>query len=187
MTNSAHVLATMVLMAVGSVFLSPITATAAAPVATRHVAAVRTVVTMRIHVPPTPTTVSSTTTTTFLAPVVIPAAPTTTVPAAPPAPATAPAPASTTTAPAPNGIGYGCTPALAYLQAHAAPGFVFECPGWADGRQAMTCYNIAGLCAGAKLIAIATPCPAAYMNEASNSWVVVGKSNTAIDPYGYCH
>lgn len=178
----------MVLMAVGSVFLSPITATAAAPVATRHAAAtVSAVVTTRIHVPRTPTTAPSTTTTTLLAPVVVPAAPTTTVPAASPAPATAPAPAPTATAPAPNGIGYGCTPALAYLQAHAAPGFVFECPGWADGRQAMTCYNIAGLCAGAKLIAIATPCPAAYMNEASNSWVVVGESNAAIDPYGYCH
>jgi len=36
------------------------------------------------------------------------------------------------------------------------------------------------------VIAIATPCPAAYMNEASNSWVLVGKSNAALDPNGDC-
>jgi hypothetical protein len=83
-------------------------------------------------------------------------------------------------------VGYGCGPALAYLEAHAAPGFRFECPGWADGRQAMTCINIAGLCAGEELIAIADPCPAAYMNEASNSWVLTGRSHAPIDPYGYC-
>jgi hypothetical protein len=25
------------------------------------------------------------------------------------------------------------------------------------------------------------------MNEASNSWVILGDSNAVIDPYGYCH
>lgn len=82
--------------------------------------------------------------------------------------------------------GYGCAYALSYLAAHAAPGFAFQCPGYAAGHQAMTCINVAGLCPGAKLIAIAVPCAAAYMNEASNSWVLTGKSDAPIDPYGYC-
>jgi hypothetical protein len=82
--------------------------------------------------------------------------------------------------------GYGCTAALSYLQAHAAPGFSFECPGYAEGHQAMTCVNVAGVCPGAKLIAISIPCAAAYMNESSNSWVLSGKSDAPIDPYGYC-
>lgn len=64
---------------------------------------------------------------------------------------------------------------------------MLECPGWADGHQAMTCDNVAGVCPGAKVIAISVPCAAAYMNEASNSWVIIGESNAAIDPYGYCH
>jgi hypothetical protein len=81
---------------------------------------------------------------------------------------------------------YGCVPALAYLRSHAAPGFTFQCPGWADGHQAMTCENIPGLCPGTSLIAIAVPCAAAYMNEASNSWVLTGRSDAPIDPYGYC-
>ena len=82
--------------------------------------------------------------------------------------------------------GYGCGPALAYLAAHAAPGFTFECPGYAMGNQAMTCVNHAPQCAGQRIIAIAVPCPAAYMNEAHNSWVLIGQA-TGIDPYGYCH
>ena len=82
--------------------------------------------------------------------------------------------------------GYGCGPALAYLAAHAAPGFTFQCPGYAMGNQAMTCVNHAPQCAGQRIIAIAVPCPAAYMNEAHNSWVLIGQG-TGIDPYGYCH
>jgi hypothetical protein len=82
--------------------------------------------------------------------------------------------------------GYGCAAALSYLSAHAAPGFTFECPGYAMGRQAMTCVNHAPECAGRKIIAIAVPCPAAYMNEAHNSWVLTG-TGSGIDPYGYCH
>jgi hypothetical protein len=31
------------------------------------------------------------------------------------------------------------------------------------------------------------PCAAAYMNEAHNSWVVLGDISGPIDPYGYCH
>jgi hypothetical protein len=82
--------------------------------------------------------------------------------------------------------GYGCAAALAYLAAHSAPGFTFECPGYAMGNQAMTCVNHAPECAGQKIIAIAVPCAAAYMNEAHNSWVLIGQA-TGIDPYGYCH
>ena len=50
----------------------------------------------------------------------------------------------------------------------------------------MTCVNHAPECAGQKIIAIAVPCPAAYMNEANNSWVLTGRSGS-IDPFGYCH
>lgn len=82
---------------------------------------------------------------------------------------------------------YGCGPALAYLSAHAAPGFHFECPGYSLGHQAMTCINVSGVCAGEKLIVISVPCRAAYMNEASNSWSMQGLTNAPIDPYGYCH
>ncbi|HVA74113.1 MAG TPA: hypothetical protein VNF71_06070 [Acidimicrobiales bacterium] len=82
---------------------------------------------------------------------------------------------------------FGCGPALAYLAAHAAPGFHFECPGYSLGHQAMTCINVAGVCSGQKLIVITVPCRAAYMNESSNSWSMQGLSSAPIDPYGYCH
>jgi hypothetical protein len=50
----------------------------------------------------------------------------------------------------------------------------------------MTCINQAGICDNERLIAIADPCPAAYMNEASNSWVLTGASSAPLDPYGAC-
>ena len=50
----------------------------------------------------------------------------------------------------------------------------------------MTCINEAGVCANEDLIAIADPCAVAYMNEASNSWVMTGASDAPIDPYGAC-
>jgi hypothetical protein len=75
---------------------------------------------------------------------------------------------------------------LAYLSAYAYPGFALECPGNALGQDGMTCLNTAGLCPGAAFIAIAAACPAVYMNEASNSWVLEGKSTAPIDPYGVC-
>ncbi|HXW34384.1 MAG TPA: hypothetical protein VEJ87_07375, partial [Acidimicrobiales bacterium] len=82
---------------------------------------------------------------------------------------------------------YGCQAAINYLSAYAAPGFTFECPGYADGHQAMTCINDPPSCAGGQtVIAIAVPCAAAYMNEASNSWVLTDRLNSPIDPYGYC-
>ena len=76
---------------------------------------------------------------------------------------------------------------MTYLAAYAAPGFTVECPGYANGHQAMTCVDDPPSCgAEQKLIAIAVPCPAAYMNEASNSWVLTAQSDAVIDPYGYC-
>jgi hypothetical protein len=51
----------------------------------------------------------------------------------------------------------------------------------------MTCDNDATMCPGQKIIVITVPCAAAYMNEASNSWVLAGQSNAPIDPFGYCH
>ena len=81
---------------------------------------------------------------------------------------------------------YGCGPALAWLSTHSAPGFRFECPGYSLGHQAMTCVDVAGVCPGIRLITISVPCAAAYMNEASNSWVLTGQSNAPIDPYGHC-
>lgn len=99
-----------------------------------------------------------------------------------PEPARAETPAASTATPS----GYGCAAALAYLAANAAPGFTFQCPGNAWGHQAMTCVNHAPQCAGQKLITIAVPCAAAYMNEAHNSWVLTG-TGSGIDPYGYCH
>lgn len=50
----------------------------------------------------------------------------------------------------------------------------------------MTCVNIPGFCPGSRIIAIAVACPASWMNEANNSWVLTGRSTMALDPYGYC-
>jgi hypothetical protein len=81
---------------------------------------------------------------------------------------------------------WGCAAALTYLQAYAAKGFTLECPGYAEGREAMTCLNQPGACPGRSVIAIADPCPQAYMNEASNSFVILGLAATPIDPFGPC-
>jgi len=81
----------------------------------------------------------------------------------------------------------GCAAALTYLYAYAAPGFVFRCPAAADGHQAATmCVTTSSPCDSERLIEIGDPCPAAYMNEASNSWVLLGVSDVPIDPYGQC-
>jgi hypothetical protein len=83
---------------------------------------------------------------------------------------------------------WGCVAALAYLTAYAAPGFDLECPADAQGHQATTtCISEHARCDSGRFIEIADPCPAAYMNEASNSWLVLGLSDAPIDPYGYCH
>lgn len=92
----------------------------------------------------------------------------------------------TTSNTATAGPAYGCAAALAWLAAHAVPGFQLSCPGYAYGHQAVTCYHVASLCPGSAFIRIADPCPAAYMNEASNSWVLIGRRSGPIDPYGAC-
>jgi hypothetical protein len=139
---------------------------ATASSAPRALAAAKTPPTTAVPTTAVPTTAVPTT-----------AVPTTAVPTAPP---------TTEAAAASAAPGWGCGDALAYLQAHAAPGFTFACPGNALGHQGMTCVDVAGICPGEHLIAIADPCPAAYMNEASNSRVFAGLSDTAIDPYGSC-
>jgi hypothetical protein len=145
--------------------------------------------------PPAPTPAPAATTTTTTS---VPPAPTPT-PAPAPAPAPAAAPAATVAsapAPAPSdpsvvppvgqATAWGCGAALAYLQAYAAKSFTLECPGYAEGQEAMTCMNQAGVCPGTSVIAIADPCPEAYMNEASNSFVILGLADTPIDPFGPC-
>lgn len=112
--------------------------------------------------------------------------------AAPPPPATAlppPLASQTIVAPAPNqpDLASRCQAALDYLAAHAAPGFVASCPHYADGHEAATtCVGAPQCMPGSEFIWIADPCPAAYMNEASNSWVLTGQSTAPWDPYGYC-
>jgi hypothetical protein len=82
---------------------------------------------------------------------------------------------------------WGCQAALAYLSDHAAPGFVASCPHYAGGHQATTmCVGPPRCVPGTEYIWIADPCPAAYMNEASNSYVLTGQSTASWDPYGYC-
>jgi hypothetical protein len=78
---------------------------------------------------------------------------------------------------------WGCAAAVAYLAAHADPHFSIQCPGYAQGRQAMTCSDVAGVCPGVSEIVIAVPCPAAYENEAWNSWHIW---TGPYDPYGSC-
>ena len=93
--------------------------------------------------------------------------------------------------PAGEATAFGCAAALAYLTAYAAPGFTADCPADAGGHQAGTlCVTSVAAptpCDMARIIHIADPCAAAYMNEASNSWVLLGQSDTPIDPYGSCH
>ena len=105
-----------------------------------------------------------------------------------PAPAPVQSPTSAPQQPASQSstpTGYGCAAAIAYLHAHAEPSYAIACPGNAEGRQAMTCNYHAPECPNSRIIAIAVPCPAAYMNEAHNSWVLLGEAS-GIDPYGSC-
>ena len=77
-----------------------------------------------------------------------------------------------------------CAVALAYLAAHQAPGFRDSCAdGSALGHLGWTCSDQRGMCAGQRFIRIACPAPFVYMNEAHNSWVLLG-ARTGIDPYG---
>jgi hypothetical protein len=138
----------------------------------------------------TTTTTSSTTTTTTTppAPAVVVSTP---APAPPPAPVL-PAYGHATE--------WGCAAALAYLQAYAAPGFALDCPGYAEGHEAMTCLHgtpqYPDACPNGPTIAISDACPQAYMNESANSWYMTGQLSTeqqkfgvsyaSIDPFGAC-
>ena len=142
----------------------------------------------------TPTTTTPTTTTTTTTPPAVLAS--TAVAPAPPAPAPAPPvlPANG------HATAWGCSAALAYLQAYAAPGFALDCPGYAEGHEAMTClYGSAqypDACPNGPTIAISDACPQAYMNESANSWLMTGQLSTeqqkfgasydSIDPFGAC-
>lgn len=111
-------------------------------------------------------------------------------------PSTAPPPPTTTAttqavlasspvAVAPAAFTTTCADALAYLAAHQAPGFVDSCAdGSAQGHLGYTCADTPGRCAGRRFIRIACPAPFVYMNEAHNSWVVIGQRSGPIDPYG---
>ena len=95
---------------------------------------------------------------------------------------------------------WGCAAALAYLQAYAAPGFALDCPGYAEGHEAMTCLHgtpqYPDACPNGPTIAISDACPQAYMNESANSWYMTGQLSTeqekfgvsysSIDPFGAC-
>ena len=95
---------------------------------------------------------------------------------------------------------WGCAAALAYLQAYAAPGFALDCPGYAEGHEAMTCLHgtpqYPDACLNGPEIAISDACPQAYMNESANSWLLTGQTATeqakfgvsysSIDPFGAC-
>jgi hypothetical protein len=102
----------------------------------------------------------------------------------PPPPPTVPAtvpPPPPTVAPEPAG---DCAAALAYLAAHQAPGFVDTCgPGTAFGHDGIACWNRSYCPDGQKIIHIACPLPFVYMNEAHNSWTLVG-AGTGFDPNG---
>jgi len=115
-------------------------------------------------------------------------APTIPVTSAPPVPATRAASAPSTQVVPPEGraAAWGCDAALAYLRAYADPIFGIECPGYAYGKAAITCFggwSGADACAPNQfLIVVEVPCPVAYMNEASNSWVVAAEAGAASDP-----
>ena len=117
-----------------------------------------------------------------------------TTPVSPPATATVDPPterfvaqASSGLPPAGEATTYGCDAALRYLAAYAAPGFWLVCPGEARGHQALTaCQSGTSPCSVMRIIVIADPCPNAYMNEASNSWALMGESDAPLDPYGSC-
>jgi hypothetical protein len=137
--------------------------------------------------PTTPATGAVTPNDTEPAPTVARAAP---AKAAVPAPARSapvrpPAAALPHAQPAATSGGFGCQAALAYLAAHQAPGFVDVCrPHAASGGYGYTCVDHSPQCPGTKVIAIACPAPIVYQNEASNSWVMSGRSRAPIDPYG---
>lgn len=107
----------------------------------------------------------------------------TTVPSAPATPVV-PVTVRTADAPPAPAVSVSCADALAYLATHQAPGFTDTCAdGSAQGHLGYTCVNQPGRCEGERFIRIACPAPFVYMNEAHNSWVLLGE-RSGIDPYG---
>jgi hypothetical protein len=179
LTTTSHFLTVLILTAIGAVILIPFSPQHGHLVSQPSSVQARSTHSGTTSVRPSfPTTTTSTTAAPAAVPTSTTPSPPTTTPVAPRSPAVVAAAAVPS--------GYGCGPAIAYLRAYAAPGFTLECPGWADGHQAMSCDNVPGVCPGTLVIAISTPCPAAYMNEASNSWVILGEKSAPLDPYGYC-
>ncbi len=89
--------------------------------------------------------------------------------------------------PAGEATAFGCAAAAQYIAAYAAPGFSLACPAYSEGHQATTiCVTTTSPCNLERVITIADPCAAAYMNEASNSWVLLDQSDAPLDPYGMC-
>ncbi|MGZ6907821.1 MAG: hypothetical protein ACXVJ7_09120 [Acidimicrobiia bacterium] len=138
----------------------------------------------------TATTTAPTTATTVAATVgAAVAAPSTTSPAPVASPTTLALPPTTVAPPPPPpppppAVTTGCGEALAYLAAHQAPGFADTCAdGSALGHYGFTCADVPGMCPDVRIIHIACPAPFVYMNEAHNSWVVIGQAS-GIDPYG---
>ena len=170
---------------VDQMFLSSVPATHAATVTTTTSTVPSTTSTTA-----TPTTTSTTTTPTTTPPAVLASTPV--APAPPPAPPVVPAYGQATA--------WGCSAALAYLQTYAAPGFALDCPGYAEGHEAMTCLHgtpqYPDACPSGPTIAISDACPQAYMNESANSWLMTGQLATeqqkfgasydSIDPFGAC-
>jgi hypothetical protein len=102
-------------------------------------------------------------------------------------------------APAPAAPANDCAAALAYLAAHAAPGFVASCPHYAGGNAAETVVppqpvNPNGSVTGEIYISD-TNCAIAYENEAANSHghLVITSAGSyqwvwpaPFDPFGAC-
>ena len=182
-------LASIAVFALGGIYGVPAATSspdyATSATGTPHVAALVPTTTTTTAAPPTTTTTTSPTPTP--APAVLASTP-------PPAPA---APALPTDG---HATAWGCTAALAYLQAYAAPGFALDCPGYAEGHEAMTCLHdtpqYPDACPNGPEIAISDACPQAYMNESANSWYLTGQLSTeqakfgvsygSIDPFGAC-
>jgi hypothetical protein len=94
------------------------------------------------------------------------------------------APSTTTTITRVPAVTTTCADALAYLASHQAPGFTDVCAdGSAFGHLGVTCVNQPGMCEGQRFVHIACPAPFVYMNEAHNSWTLLGR-RTGIDPFG---
>ena len=137
----------------------------------------------RPHTSATGTTVATTT-----VPPTEPAPTSVPVTTAPPAPATRAASASSALVVPAEGQAttWGCDSALVYLRAYADPIFGLECPAYAYGKAALTCFGgwsgVDACGPNQFLIVVDVPCPVAYMNEASNSWVVAAEAGAASDP-----